>query len=95
MTCRKIPTNCKIVHYADDTLLFTERKDLKKWLQRLEESGKLAHDYFNIHSINLIAEKIQLIVITKKNKNTTGGSIKVGGKIIESIKSSFKFPRRS
>ena len=54
---KNIPTNCKIVHYADDTLLFTEHKDLKKCLRRLEESGKLAHDYFNIHSINLIAEK--------------------------------------
>ena len=80
-------SSCKIVQYADDTLLFTEHKDLKQCLQSLEESCKLAYEYFNIHSLNINADKTELIVITKKNKNTTGGSIKVGGKVIESKKS--------
>ena len=84
---KNIPSNCKIVQYADDTLLFTEYKDLKQCLQNLEESCKLAQQYFNIDSLNLNAEKTELIVITKKIKSTTGGSIKVGGKIIESKKS--------
>ena len=82
-----MPSNCKVVQYADDTLLFTEHKDLMQCLQILEESCKLAYQYFNIHSLNLNAEKTELIVITKKNKSTTGGSVKVGGKIIETKKS--------
>ena len=60
---------------------------MKQCLQNLEESCKLAQQYFNIDSLNLNAEKTEIIVITKKNKSTTGGSIKVGGEIIESKKS--------
>ena len=84
---KNIPSNCKIVQYADDTLLFTENKDLKHCFQNLEKSCKLAHQNFNIHSLNLNDEKIELIVIPKKIKNNTGGSIKVDGRIIESKKS--------
>ena len=55
---KNIPSNCKIVQYADDTLLFTEHKDLKQCLQNLDESCNLAHHYFNIHSLNLNTEKL-------------------------------------
>ena len=45
--------------------------------------------YLHVHCICYFVnvDKTELIVITKKIKNTTGGSIKVGGKVIESKKS--------
>ena len=53
---KNIPSNCKIVQYAADTLFFTEQKDLKPIVQNFEESCKLAHQYFN--TLNLNAEKL-------------------------------------
>ena len=83
---KNIASNCKIFQYADDTLIFTEQKDLQQCLQNFEESCNLAHQYFNMHPTNSNAEKTELTVFTKKNKNTTEASIKTGDKIIASKK---------
>ena len=63
------PNNCRTVQYSDDNLLFTEHENLKQCLQNLEESCKLVHQYFKIHSRNLNAEKTELIGIIEKKKH--------------------------
>ena len=54
---KQIHKTCKIVQYADDTLLFCENNDPQKALKALEANCSLLSIYFLEHSLQLNAKK--------------------------------------
>ena len=63
---KQINKTCKIVQYADDTLLFCENKDQQITLEALEANCLLSI-YFLEHSFQLNEKKTELIVFSKKH----------------------------
>ena len=77
---------CKIVQYADDTLLFCENNDPQKALKALEANCSLLSICFLEHSFQLNAKKTELIVFSKKRlrkKDHEKYTITLDDKIIE------------
>ena len=54
---KQIDKTCKIVQYADDTLLFCENNDPQTTLKALEANCSLLSIYFLEHSLQLNAKK--------------------------------------
>ena len=49
---KQIDKTCKIVQYADDTLLFCENNEPQKAIKALEANCSLLSNYFLEHSLN-------------------------------------------
>ena len=54
---KQIDKTCKIVQYADDTLLFCENNDPQKAIKALEANCSLLSNYFLEYSFQLDAKK--------------------------------------
>ena len=104
---KQIDKTCKIVQYADDTLLFCENNDPQKAIKALEANCSLLSNYFLEHSLQLNAKKTELIVFSKKHsrKKDEKYTITLDDKMIEEktkvkyLRSSFRsvshIPRRN
>ena len=64
---KQIDKTCKIVQYADDTLLFCENNDPQKAIKALEANCSLLSNYFLEHSLQLNAKKKQNSSFSAKN----------------------------
>ena len=65
---KQIDKTCKIVQYADDTLLFCENNDPQKAIKALEANcSQLSNSFFRILTSIECKKKTELIVFSKKH----------------------------
>ena len=82
---KQIDKTCKIVQYADDTLLFCEKNNPQIAHKALEANCSLLSIYLLEHSLQLNAKKTELIFFSKKHsrKKDEKYTITLDDKIIE------------
>ena len=61
----KIPIDCQLVQYADDTLIFTSNHVLLKAKNDLEKALTLIIDHYEMHSLTLNASKTEFVFFVK------------------------------
>ena len=71
---KKLTESCKVVQYADDTLLFCDDNDIKNALQLLQKSCQKLSLYLTKHSLKLNTKKTKLIIFSKKHQDRNHNS---------------------
>lgn len=84
---RQALPGCKVIQYADDTILFISGKNIDEITSALGENVELLIKYFQSHQLTLNVDKTQFLILCKKNQNKfhKNVTITVNGEQIEQV----------